>query len=91
MNKHAAAVTLYKPAFVDHFQSAMYRLVAYRVNADGSLVAIFGDGNERASIYPNAAALLEAGRRDYLERVAPVADPAAYLAAAIGAPAGDRS
>lgn len=71
-NANAAAVTLYRPAAVDHFQSATYRHVATRVNADGSLVAIFADGHEAPSCYPNVAAMLEAGQRDWRERMVPV-------------------
>lgn len=67
-----AAVALYKPAHVDHYQSATYRHVATRVEADGSLVAIFADGHEAPSVYPNAAAMLEAGARDWRERMIPI-------------------
>jgi len=67
-----AALALYKPAFVDHFQSATYCHVMTRVEADGSLVAIFADGHESPSVYPTAAAMIEAGALDWRERMIPV-------------------
>lgn len=72
MKKHAvAAAALYRPAHVDHYQAAAYTHVATRVEEDGSLVAIFADGHEAPSIFPNVAAMLEAGRRDWRERMIP--------------------
>jgi len=68
----AAVVALYRPAHVDHSQSAHYRHVATRVEADGSLVAVFADGSEGPSAYPNVAAMLAAGERDWRERMIPV-------------------
>lgn len=57
------------PVFVDRFQSSTYRLERYTETADGRLLAHFGDGASRPSVFPNVAALLEAGRRDWHERV----------------------
>lgn len=68
----AAAVTLYKPAHGDHYQSAAYCHVATRVEPDGSLVAIFADGHESPSAFPNVEAMLEAGERDWSARMLPV-------------------
>lgn len=66
------AATLYRPTLVDHYQAAACTHVATRVEADGSLVAIFADGREAPSVYPNVAAMLEAGARDWRERMIPV-------------------
>jgi len=68
----AAAAKAYKPAFVDHYQSATYCHVMTRVEPDGSLVAIFADGHEAPSVYPNVGAMLQAGANDYRERMVPV-------------------
>lgn len=57
------------PAYIDHHQSDMYRHEATIVAADGSLWAVFGDGQMRPSVYPNVDAMIEAGRRDYVERM----------------------
>lgn len=57
------------PVFVDRFQSAMYRHVATTLEADGRLVAHFGDGGTGPSIYGSVDEMLAAGERDWRERM----------------------
>lgn len=63
-----AATRKFVPVYIDHFQAAAYQHVA-TIERDGVLVAVFGDGTERPSVYRSVAAMLEAGQRDYRERV----------------------
>ena len=62
-------VRKFVPVYIDHRQSDMYRHEATIVLADGSLWAVFGDGERRPSVYPTVDAMLEASRRDYVERM----------------------
>lgn len=59
----------YVPTFVDWQQNSTYRLEGYTVQADGFVLAHFGDGQIRRSVYPTLAALLDAGRSDWRELV----------------------
>lgn len=56
------------PIYPDRTQSDRYRFDHYRLD-DQTLIAIFGDGYEKPSVYPTLADLLVAGERDYRERV----------------------
>ena len=65
-----AIVRAYKPVYVDHYQSSAYRLEGYVVSVDGRLWACWGNGTRRLStVYSTEQAMLEAGTKDWRERV----------------------
>lgn len=57
------------PVYLDHFQSAAYRHVATTVEPDGSLVAHFGDGSNRPSVYRSIEEMEAAAETDWRERM----------------------
>ncbi len=62
-------VRRFAPCYIDYAQSATYRHTFTVLYDDGSLMAQFADGAELPSVYMTVDEMLEAGRRNYAERV----------------------
>lgn len=59
----------FTPCYRSTAGSACYNLLGYSVDSNLNVTAHFEDGYSRPSVFPTLDALLDAGRKDWNERV----------------------